>query len=44
MTLPARSNVLGALAWPLTGLETPVPAPFVATRSISTKAPLAYRP
>src|SRR5262245_40287611 len=44
MTLPAPSNAFGALSWPLIGLNVPDPAPPVATRSISVRAPPADLP
>src|SRR5215472_8960271 len=40
ITLPAPSKELGALSWPLIGLKVPEPAPPVATRSTSLRAPL----
>src|SRR6201981_2867242 len=43
MTLPAPSNELGALSWPLIGLIVPEPRPPVAMRSISVRVPLADR-
>src|SRR5215510_15953471 len=43
MTLPAPSNALGALSWPLIGLYVPEPFPPVATRSTSVSVPLAER-
>src|SRR6201981_4224342 len=43
MTLAAPSKELGALSWPLIGLNVPEPAPPVATRSTSVSVPLAER-
>src|SRR4029077_10334322 len=43
MTLPAPSKELGALSWPLIGLNVPEPRPLVATRSISVRVPVADR-
>jgi hypothetical protein len=43
MTLPAPSKAFGALSWPLVGLNSPDPAPPVATRSTSSIAPFADR-
>ena len=43
MTLPAPSNALGALSWPLIGLNSPEPAPPVLMRSTSVIAPFADR-
>src|SRR5215475_9164905 len=41
ITLPAPSKALGALSWPLIGLNVPEPAPPVAMRSLSVRVPLA---
>src|SRR4029077_3401010 len=43
MTLPAPSNELGALSWPLIGLNVPDPRPPVAIRSTSVREPFADR-
>src|SRR5580704_9539433 len=43
MTLPAPSKELGALTWPLMGLNVPDPAPPVATLSTSVSVPFADR-
>src|ERR1700731_836888 len=43
MTLPAPSKELGALSWPLIGLNVPEPRPPVATCSISVSVPFADR-
>src|SRR6185436_4076280 len=43
MTLLAPSKELGALSWPLIGLNVPEPRPPVAIRSISVRVPFADR-